>query len=372
MQQGRIVADGTASQIKKLASGRTVRATLADADHASARRRSPGSTRSRCAATPCSCTPRLRRGRALPAHADRRARPRDHRAATSSRRSSASPETTDDRPPPPSDTTTMTARRALTAADHAGASRRLWRVQHDDPRHRTAAGDAQQALDHLHAVDAAAVLRVRRPAATGRQAAGHGNITAYILISMAAYGAMITAAAGGASLDRARRWLEPPAAAHAPAPGLLHLAQGHRRHGIRRSRDQCRTSSARRSGADDAAGHAGSPAPCCAALHDHVRGPRPVHGLPAAEPERHADPRSRPGGDGLPRRVVRPARLDGSTLFATSRTSRRCTASARSRTRRSPVTWRGRGRQRGGLDRAVRCRRRLAVPPRHRAGLSRT
>jgi ABC-2 type transport system ATP-binding protein len=34
MQHGRIVADGTSSQIKNLASGRTVRATLVDADPA--------------------------------------------------------------------------------------------------------------------------------------------------------------------------------------------------------------------------------------------------------------------------------------------------------------------------------------------------
>ena len=57
MRQGRIVADGSGSEIKALAAGRTVRATLAGPTTA----RSPGSaawSRSRSAATPCCCTPR--------------------------------------------------------------------------------------------------------------------------------------------------------------------------------------------------------------------------------------------------------------------------------------------------------------------------
>ena len=52
MRHGRIVADGTAAEIKAMASGRTVRATLAEPDQARLAR-SPASTPSRYAATPC-------------------------------------------------------------------------------------------------------------------------------------------------------------------------------------------------------------------------------------------------------------------------------------------------------------------------------
>ena len=79
ISHGRIVADGTGSQIKALAAGRTVRATLPGADAAralaAARRRERRRPRRR------GLHPRQghRRGGALPAHRDRRARPRDHR-----------------------------------------------------------------------------------------------------------------------------------------------------------------------------------------------------------------------------------------------------------------------------------------------------
>ena len=58
ISNGRIVADGSGAEIKALAAGRTVRATLPDADTARARPPSAASTASRSAATPCSCTPR--------------------------------------------------------------------------------------------------------------------------------------------------------------------------------------------------------------------------------------------------------------------------------------------------------------------------
>ena len=58
ISQGRIVADGTGSEISALAAGRTVRATLPDADTDRTRRASAASTASRSAATPCWCTPR--------------------------------------------------------------------------------------------------------------------------------------------------------------------------------------------------------------------------------------------------------------------------------------------------------------------------
>ena len=89
ISQGRIVADGTGSEIKALASGRTVRATLADADtdrhrRHRRRRRRRGPRRHRARARQGQ-----RRGRPLPAHRDRRPRPRDHLARASRTPSSA-------------------------------------------------------------------------------------------------------------------------------------------------------------------------------------------------------------------------------------------------------------------------------------------
>ena len=52
------------------------------------------------------------------------------------------------------------------------------------------------------------------------QDAGRGNVAAYIMISMAAYGAMIASTGGGAMVATERApGLEPAAAAHAPLPG---------------------------------------------------------------------------------------------------------------------------------------------------------
>ena len=58
ISNGLVVADGTGSEIKALATGRTVRATLRDAGHRRPRRPSAGSTASRCAASRSTCTPR--------------------------------------------------------------------------------------------------------------------------------------------------------------------------------------------------------------------------------------------------------------------------------------------------------------------------
>ena len=58
ISHGRIVADGTGSQIKALAAGRTVRATLPGADAAPALRSWPASRASTSAATPSTSTPR--------------------------------------------------------------------------------------------------------------------------------------------------------------------------------------------------------------------------------------------------------------------------------------------------------------------------
>ena len=60
VRRGRIVADGTAAEVKALASGRTVRATLPGADRA-ALPRCPASTPSRYAATPSRARPGHRR-----------------------------------------------------------------------------------------------------------------------------------------------------------------------------------------------------------------------------------------------------------------------------------------------------------------------
>ena len=58
ISKGRIVADGTGSQIKAMAAGRTVRATLADARHRGARRARRASRAWRSAGTRCSSRPR--------------------------------------------------------------------------------------------------------------------------------------------------------------------------------------------------------------------------------------------------------------------------------------------------------------------------
>ncbi len=58
ISNGTVVADGTGSEIKALASGRTVRATLDDARHRRPHPRSAASTTSRCAASRSTCTPR--------------------------------------------------------------------------------------------------------------------------------------------------------------------------------------------------------------------------------------------------------------------------------------------------------------------------
>ena len=73
-------------------------------------------------------------------------------------------------------------------------------------RHRAAADAAQPPHDHLHAgLPGRAVLRLRLGQPAGRTSVGHGNVAAYIMVSMALYGAALTAAAGGAmvAIERA-------------------------------------------------------------------------------------------------------------------------------------------------------------------------
>ena len=62
--------------------------------------------------------------------------------------------------------------------------------------------------------------------------AGSGNVAAYILISMALYGAALTAAAGGSMVALERSLgLVAPAAADAAQPGRLHPDEGDGRPG---------------------------------------------------------------------------------------------------------------------------------------------
>ena len=80
ISNGLVVADGTGSEIKALATGRVVRATLPDAD-ADALRRARWRRQRRGPGRPgLRARQGQRRGRPLPAQRDRRPRPRDHRA----------------------------------------------------------------------------------------------------------------------------------------------------------------------------------------------------------------------------------------------------------------------------------------------------
>ena len=95
------------------------------------------------------------------------------------------------------------------------------RLQRDAAAAGGAPAAAQPPHDDLHGADAGGVLpdlraqRRRTPPRT----AGHGNVSAFILISMALYGAMLATTTGGRhGLDRAGRGLEPAAAAHPAAP----------------------------------------------------------------------------------------------------------------------------------------------------------
>ena len=95
---GKVVADGTAAEVRNLAAGRIVAATLPGATVGRAARPCPASTTSRCAATGCCCTPAT--PTSSPATCSPRRPPATWRspAATSRTRSSRSPATT---PPPP-------------------------------------------------------------------------------------------------------------------------------------------------------------------------------------------------------------------------------------------------------------------------------
>ena len=176
-------------------------------------------------------------------------------------------------------------------------------------------------------------------AAAGRTRPARGNVAAYIMVSMALYGAALTAAAGGAmvALERALGWsrqlrltpLNPVVyivmkALVALVMGALAIAAVNVVGDRSRARPRCRTDV----WIACAAGDAG--------LHPDLRGARRLRRLPRPGRERHADPRPRPGAAVLPGRRVHPARPVQPRSCAHRRTGRRCTASPRSPA--SPLT----------------------------------
>ena len=77
------------------------------------------------------------------------------------------------------------------------------------PRPRAAPDAAQPAHRDLHADHAAGVLpHVRHGGQYRTQSVGNGNVTAFVMVSMAVYGAMLATTSGGAmvSIERAQGW----------------------------------------------------------------------------------------------------------------------------------------------------------------------
>ena len=194
-----------------------------------------------------------------------------------------------------------------------------------------AAGDAapaaQPAHPDLHLRAAAGLLPALRGRPELRQPdAGNGNVTAFVMISMAIYGAMLATTSGGAmvAIERAAGWsrqlrltpLRPTAyiavkLITAMVLGLIRWWSCSRSGGCTGGPDA-------REAVVRVRGHR-------LGRLARLRGVRPVHGLPAAERERHADPRPGAGPARLRRRAVRPAEPDGHDL-PTSPSSPRCTA----------------------------------------------
>ena len=96
-----------------------------------------------------------------------------------------------------------------TARPHRPQGPAVRRLQHHDPRDRAEADAPQPPHDLLHPG-----LPGRRCSSSfgGNQGwnddAGHGNVAAYIMVSMALYGAALTAASAGAmvAMERAMGW----------------------------------------------------------------------------------------------------------------------------------------------------------------------
>ena len=205
VSNGRIVADGSGSEIKALAAGRTVRATLRGAD-TSALSSPRGSGQRRGPRRPgLRARQGQRRGRALPAHADRRPRPGDRR-----------PRARGSVPQPHRASRRRGRRRSMSAVTATSTP--------IDPTARRVPPFGGFNATVLR-IELKRMLRNRRtiiftlifPAAmffafggtSGSEArVGSGNVSAYIMVSMALYGAALTAAAGGAmvALERSLGW----------------------------------------------------------------------------------------------------------------------------------------------------------------------
>ena len=232
ISNGRIVADGTGSEIKALAAGRTVRATLRGADTAALSaiggvdsvevrgdqvyvhaKDSDAVARYLLTQTDARDLEIIARGLedaflSLTGRRRRRTGRRPRRMSTA-----AHP----DRPDRP-------ARPAVR------------RLQRDRAADRAQADAAQPTHDHLHAdLPGRDVLRRSAGTSGAEDRVGSGNVSAYIMVSMALYGAALIAAAGGAMVAaRAFARLVPPAAADPAEPGRLHPDQG-----VRRPRHGC-------------------------------------------------------------------------------------------------------------------------------------
>ena len=169
--------------------------------------RCPASRRSRSAATPCSST--RKDTDAVARHLLTQTAARDLEITARGLEDAFLSLTGDD------DTTGRARRRPRDEHDRFDPTTRsgaaVRRLQPDRPRHRAQADAAQPAHDHLHAgLPGRPVLRVRRPgtAGTTRSRRPPGNVAAYIMVSMALYGAALTAAAGGAmvAMERSLGW----------------------------------------------------------------------------------------------------------------------------------------------------------------------
>ena len=209
ISHGRIVADGTGSQIKALAAGRTVRATLPGADSAPARRAGRGRERRRTRRRRLHPRQGHRRSRALPAHRDHRARPRDHRPRPRGR--VPQPHRRRPRHHPDHDRHTRPRSLGMTTQTIDPTTRRVPPL---GGFNLTVLGiELRRMLRNRRTIIFTLILPAALLLSFGGQKgwddkSGSGNVAAYILISMALYGAALTAAAGGSmvALERSLGW----------------------------------------------------------------------------------------------------------------------------------------------------------------------
>ena len=188
ISQGRIVADGSGSEIRALAAGRdgpsharpTPTPTASRATRRRRRRRGP--RRDRAGAR----QGQRRRG-PLPADRDRRPGPGDHLQGSRGRL----PE------PDPRGEADEHRDEHRHHRPHHPQGPAVRRLQHHDPRDRAASGCSATAARSSSRWCSRPRCSSRSAAATGwNDDAGHGNVAAYIMVSMALYGAALTAAVG--------------------------------------------------------------------------------------------------------------------------------------------------------------------------------